>query len=152
MKRELYGGAAVVELEERFIDCSDLRPVPDTQEMFSDFDSKEGLIFDLLESVETKDEDSAKFHFEELCTMVKSTNNQIFKIEQLQEFPKFQSNYVTCLQGLQDDVYILLVIIRLKKVSTDLLICYTSQNEIKNLEPLLKIFHTLEIKDWSLFK
>jgi hypothetical protein len=90
MRRELYGGAAIAEIEESFIDCTDLRPVPDTQEMFSNFDTKEGIIFDLLEFVNVSDEDAAKVHFDELSTIVGSLENKILNIETLKEFPNFK--------------------------------------------------------------
>ncbi|GAA5929497.1 hypothetical protein JCM3775_002357 [Rhodotorula graminis] len=55
--RELYGGAITASIPASFLDASDLRQVPDTQEVFLAPDSDLSLIVEVLELV--KDEGSA---------------------------------------------------------------------------------------------
>ncbi|GAA5835593.1 hypothetical protein JCM9279_004590 [Rhodotorula babjevae] len=55
--RELYGGAITASIPPSFLDASDLRQVPDTQEVFLAPDSDLSLIVEVLELV--KDEGSA---------------------------------------------------------------------------------------------
>lgn len=50
-KYDLFGGAITVDLPPGLIDASDLRQVPDTQEVFLSPHSDVSYIFDITESV-----------------------------------------------------------------------------------------------------
>ncbi|KAF8841198.1 Mog1p/PsbP-like protein [Paxillus ammoniavirescens] len=66
-QRPLFGGAIVAELPIDIIDASDIRQVPDSQEVFL---YKEGacLVVEVLERVADSDDTNAvKFHFEALA-------------------------------------------------------------------------------------
>lgn len=46
--RELFGGAILLAIPERFLDISDFRPVPDNQEVFADAIHDQSLIVEVL--------------------------------------------------------------------------------------------------------
>ncbi|TNY17873.1 hypothetical protein DMC30DRAFT_428852 [Rhodotorula diobovata] len=70
--RPLYGGAITASLPPSFLDASDLRQVPDTQEVFLAPDSDLSLIVEVLELVKDDGsaddlEKAARFHFSSLA-------------------------------------------------------------------------------------
>jgi hypothetical protein len=68
MSRELFGGAVTANVPRDFIDASQFRPVPDTQEVFIDDASGATVIVELLERVDhVPDAEAAAFHFEEVA-------------------------------------------------------------------------------------
>ena len=66
--RELFGGALTAAVPARFVDVSRFRQVPDTQEVFSDAETDQSVIVELLEMAEAPDEAAALFHFNSLAT------------------------------------------------------------------------------------
>ncbi|BGP22991.1 ran-binding protein Mog1p [Rhodotorula toruloides] len=71
-QRQLYGGAITTHVPPTFIDASDLRQVPDTQEVFLAPDSDLSLITEILELVkgdgaEDDLERAIRFHFSSLA-------------------------------------------------------------------------------------
>ncbi|EIN03631.1 Mog1p/PsbP-like protein [Punctularia strigosozonata HHB-11173 SS5] len=67
-QRDLFGGAITAVIPTRLIDASDLRQVPDTQEVFLCPDSDVSIIFEILERVQPDDpQDAAKFHFDSVA-------------------------------------------------------------------------------------
>ena len=60
--RDLYGGAITVELPKEYIDASDLRQVPDHQEVFLSPTTLTSIIFEINEFVQ-KQNDAAAVHF-----------------------------------------------------------------------------------------
>ncbi|KAI0078185.1 Mog1p/PsbP-like protein [Panus rudis PR-1116 ss-1] len=66
--RPLFGGAISLALPSNLIDASDLRQIPDTQEVFLYPDSTKSLILEVLQRVEPNDSrDAAQFHFDSLA-------------------------------------------------------------------------------------
>ncbi|TFK55253.1 Mog1p/PsbP-like protein, partial [Heliocybe sulcata] len=66
--RELFGGAITVTLPSRVIDASDLREVPDNQEVFLYPDSSVSIIVDVLQRVDSEDNnEAARLHFANLA-------------------------------------------------------------------------------------
>ncbi|KAF2084527.1 Mog1p/PsbP-like protein [Saccharata proteae CBS 121410] len=67
---ELFGGAIVVDLPACFVDASNIRQVPDNQEVFLDSNGFTSLIFDLTERVDApaagSDEEALKYHFSDI--------------------------------------------------------------------------------------
>ena len=67
----LFGGALSATLPPgRWLDASDVRPVPDHQEVWleCDVDDASSIIVEVLERAECTDEGAAAFHFEDLAT------------------------------------------------------------------------------------
>ncbi|KAF8136294.1 hypothetical protein EV363DRAFT_1158236 [Boletus edulis] len=68
MRKDLFGGAIVAELPHTLVDASDIRPVPDNQEVFLYPDSNASIIIEILERVsESTDVEAVKCHFEALA-------------------------------------------------------------------------------------
>ena len=67
---QLYGGALGVELPKDFKDLSDIMPVEDNQEVFSDlkFDAK--LIIEVVEMLDSNDETAIKSNFNEVSLLM----------------------------------------------------------------------------------
>lgn len=64
---QLYGGAIDVQLPLDFIDASDFRQVPDTQEVFVNTEYDDSIVFDLMERFEAaSDEEALKEHLNEI--------------------------------------------------------------------------------------
>ncbi|KAL3701527.1 hypothetical protein R1sor_019549 [Riccia sorocarpa] len=60
--RPLFGGAITCRVPARFLDVSDIREVPDNQEVLCDYDREESIIIELLEfKSDVTDEDSARW-------------------------------------------------------------------------------------------
>ncbi|CAO3619984.1 unnamed protein product [Cunninghamella echinulata] len=131
-----YGGAISSVIRSSYIDASEIRQVPDNQEVFIDMNTQQSLIIELLEKVEYLDEEAAKFHFEQLAEQNDATGYTIENIEHINvdtaapKLPKDTKVYF--IRGFQNvakfnekainQVEIILALIRLEKVETDLII------------------------------
>ncbi|KAK3622877.1 hypothetical protein LTR56_021910 [Elasticomyces elasticus] len=63
----LYGGAITCLLPSNFADVSDLRQVPDHQEVYLDKDGYTSIVVDILERVEKEnDQEALKYHLKDL--------------------------------------------------------------------------------------
>lgn len=63
----LFGGALSASLPSTFGDVSDIRQVPDHQEVWLDRDGYTSVVFEILEQVEKgSDEEALKYHLEDL--------------------------------------------------------------------------------------
>ncbi|KAG2020693.1 hypothetical protein CC2G_006001 [Coprinopsis cinerea AmutBmut pab1-1] len=68
IERPLFGGAIVAKTERNLIDASDLRQIPDTQEVFLDPNSSVSVIVEILQRVEPEDPvEAVNFHFKSLA-------------------------------------------------------------------------------------
>ena len=66
--RELYGGAITVELPTTMIDASDIRQIPDHQEVFLSNTTLTSLIFEINQFVNQPDPAALYFHFTDVIT------------------------------------------------------------------------------------
>jgi hypothetical protein len=85
MQRELFGGAFTMAIEPRFVDCSQFRPIPDTQEVFSDAASDQSVIVEILE-MPTSPEHAAEFHFGALASDNSAASATIFEVRPPEDF------------------------------------------------------------------
>ncbi|KAI8994685.1 ran guanine nucleotide release factor-like protein [Pilobolus umbonatus] len=138
MNRQLFGGAITAPVSSTFIDASNLRQIPDNQEVFIDMNTQQSLIFELLEQVEANQQSCAKYHFEQLAADNDAINPCILSIDTLdvkQVSPLLPANTteIYLLQGTQDiskfneknaynTVDIMLAVIRFTNVSTDFIV------------------------------
>ncbi|KDN37019.1 Mog1p/PsbP-like protein [Tilletiaria anomala UBC 951] len=72
VRRHLFGGAITAELPQSFIDASELRQVPDNQEVMISSSSDTSIILEVLESVKEGDanenmEAAVRYHFDSLA-------------------------------------------------------------------------------------
>ncbi|KAJ7109160.1 hypothetical protein C8R44DRAFT_801796 [Mycena epipterygia] len=66
--RELFGGAITATVPVNLVDASDLRQVPDTQEVLLYPNSSVSIIVEILERVDPADDDPAiRYHFDSLA-------------------------------------------------------------------------------------
>jgi hypothetical protein len=86
-QEELYGGAIVITVPSCFTNVSEIRQVPDNQEVFVDDNSGASLIIELMEHVQAPDTEACAFHFNELARMNKAKSHQIMEMA-----PPNQSN------------------------------------------------------------
>lgn len=63
----LFGGALCACLQGEWLDASEVRPVPDHQEVWTERHGTRSLIIELLERVEGTPGGAAQTHFDELC-------------------------------------------------------------------------------------
>lgn len=141
ISQQLYGGAIESTIPEGFIDLSDLREVPDTQEVFVTMEDgqDESLIFDLLERIAESDDKKALVdHVSEMAGLNESSDGyKMLMIQKLANTSSYMSISVSHARkwGRESDAAvkpILLVInglIRLDKVTTDVLISFNIPTE-----------------------
>ncbi|KAF8319274.1 Mog1p/PsbP-like protein [Clavulina sp. PMI_390] len=154
MIRELFGGAITVELPDGLIDASDLRQIPDTQEVFLTPDSDVTYIIEILESVNAKDLiEATKFHFESLAHDNDASSSSIESVEisdTTRELPQ-PTPYI--LQGSQlvrkynrptpDQVQILLALFRVDGHNSDIVLTLNAPVQSSNAE-----VKTISSGDW----
>ena len=133
---ELFGGAITVELPQGLTDASDLRQVPDTQEVFLAQDSDVSIVFEILERV-APDEPTevAKFHFDSLAHDNDAVTSTVEIVNTPAQQPQSSSPVVlSVLQGTQevpkfnrthpDTVKILLAVYRVVDKGIDLVMTF----------------------------
>lgn len=139
--RNLYGGAIQALLPTSFLDVSDLRPIPDHQEVFLDPSDDSCIIVELMElDTEHGDGEGAIRHqFAELASQNEShgtslVNDHVFvyPMSFISSLDSSVSRYgVVGVQNIQkhrsanapvDLVIIMMVLLRVPQVSTDILI------------------------------
>ena len=59
---DLFGGALTAALPSSFTDVSDIRQVPDHQEVWIDKDGYTSIVFEILERVEKPDDEALRYH------------------------------------------------------------------------------------------
>ncbi|OBZ83865.1 putative ran guanine nucleotide release factor [Choanephora cucurbitarum] len=146
--QSLFGGAILSPVPSSFVDASQFRQIPDNQEVFVDMNTQQSLIFELLEQVEAKHTDVAKFHFQQLADDNEATDATVSYVEQLD--PKEVSPLLTSdatelyiLQGTQkvskfnekqadNTVEIVMAVIRLIQVETDFVISINAPIQLAN--------------------
>ncbi|KAF9203780.1 hypothetical protein BGZ49_006049 [Haplosporangium sp. Z 27] len=68
IQQELYGGAITLNLPRKFENISNIREVPDHQEVFVNVDEDQSVIVEILElAAEANDEGCAAFHYQQLA-------------------------------------------------------------------------------------
>ncbi|KAJ1397644.1 hypothetical protein B484DRAFT_458656 [Ochromonadaceae sp. CCMP2298] len=139
MPRTLYGGAIEAVLPASFRDVSDLRQVPDHQEVFVDQGSEASLIVELLSlDADVADEHAVQHYFNQLAEHNEAATSAVLD-QAIVADPSFMLSFSAhprmALVGRQsvpkhrpegegaeaDDVCIVLVLVRLRDVTTDLL-------------------------------
>lgn len=168
----LYGGAITCNLPSSWVDVSEIRQVPDHQEVYLG-PQNESLVVEILEHQTTKsDNDAARYFFEDLAEANGSTQNNTFTIVSMgaqsgsndrcicgigmQEIRKGKE---TDIAGNPRDVPLVrvqveLAVVRLPQVQTDLLLTLSRTKETPDTElstDFQQVLSTLQIRDWSLF-
>ena len=138
--RNLFGGAITANLPPSYGDVSNVRQIPDHQEVFVDNESEASVIVELLQLESSfQDLEAIRHHFQDLADANEATDTKIISEGSFtaEEFiPSLTA--VDCKHALigkqtvgkyrtrpdmeVDEVYIILVLVRLANVSTDLLV------------------------------
>ncbi|KAF2814253.1 Mog1p/PsbP-like protein [Mytilinidion resinicola] len=132
----LFGGAITVDLPTGFGDVSDIRQVPDTQEVYLDANGFTSIIFDILEWVEdaASDEAALKVHFQDIVDgSGDATNFHEVKQATLAKMPSTPAHTLLAIQTpatpptpprnpQPDFTAILLTLVRLAEQKTDITI------------------------------
>ncbi|CAO3689353.1 unnamed protein product [Umbelopsis vinacea] len=169
-ERPLFGGALSAPLSSSFLDASQIRQIPDNQEVFVDASTEQSLIIELLQLVpEALGEEVARYHFQQLAEDNEAKEASVNKILLLntESYPFLPSDscQVYFLSGLQKiakfnesqlhQVNIIMVIFRLLKVDTDIAISINvpaGEGQIDAVEAdMLQLVKGFKINDWSLF-
>ncbi|TRM61745.1 hypothetical protein BD626DRAFT_405360 [Schizophyllum amplum] len=174
--RDLFGGAITARAPTTLIDASDLRQVPDTQEVFLYPDSSASIIVEVLQRVErTYFDDAIRFHFNSLAH---DNDAQASTVTNVSVIPNDRAGDQTpstiILSGVQsvakfnratlDEVRVLMALYRVESKGIDLVVTFnvpTSTSEdsgaVKSeqwmvIESDFKTFVTsLQIVDFGLF-
>ncbi|XP_070582639.1 ran guanine nucleotide release factor [Erythrolamprus reginae] len=133
----LFGGAFSACLPPGSLDISEMRQVPDNQEVFVHPDTDQSVIVELLEyQAEVPDENAARYHFEDIASS--SDSSEILSEEQFPlaplAFEGCSSAWkLTCRQDIakfneeaRNTVCVHLVLLRLPQYETDLLITFNN--------------------------
>jgi len=138
-----------VSLPVHFKDASDVRPVPDNQEVFVYVEKDQSIIIELLSSTELSNlsmQESILFHFNQLAKDNDAANSEILEVSVIsnEETPNFAPNIQKIgligrqsvakfkERGAENLVKLYLALIRLPQFSTDILI---SLNEPITIHP-----------------
>lgn len=139
---DLFGGAISADIPSTFIDASDFRPIPSHQEVYVSKDSSDSIIIEIVEMQPVPIEIMAKYHLKEVCDSLSNVviengiSNQIGAVGAM--------GY-----GRIQDQMIHMIVLRLEKQATDLLISWNStDNRASELKDLTS---TLIVRDFSLF-
>jgi hypothetical protein len=142
----LFGGALLVDLDKFSLqDASELRQVPDNQEVFVGRDSDMSIVIELLEYDSSMTVES---HFSELANDNQADESVILEREGtavlhgVQTVSKFN-------KAQKDKVHIYLGLLRLEEYKTDILMSINCPTI--TFEEFKKIFISLTVKDPSIF-
>ncbi|GLB35333.1 putative ran-interacting Mog1 protein [Lyophyllum shimeji] len=135
IKRPLFGGAITAITPSNLIDASELRQIPDNQEVLLYPDSSVSIIVEILQKVDPTDlKDAIKFHFDSLAydnSAVSKTVNDIDIVPNergdatppaavlsgVQEVPKFN-------RGIPDEVHVFMALYRVELKNIDLVVTF----------------------------
>ncbi|THU99357.1 Mog1p/PsbP-like protein, partial [Dendrothele bispora CBS 962.96] len=174
MPLQLFGGAITTEAPHNLIDASDIRQVPDTQEVFLFPNSAISIIVEVLQRVEPADsKDAVKFHFDSLAHDNSATSSEVLSVDIVPNDRGDLTPSAVLLSGFQtvtkfnrtaqDQVRILMALYRVEDRGIDLVVTFnvpvTSQDggavDSNGFETARQQFDTfvrsLRIVDFGLF-
>ena len=128
--RPLYGGAMRVELPRGWLDASDVRPVPDHQEVFTEAaGAQRSIVIELVEPLDGTADALAcvREHFEELASECRRAHVERCEALDVGSAPGVNAASVATLHGVQDVspavlLHVRLALMRLAGHGTDILI------------------------------
>ncbi|GLC61056.1 multicopy suppressor of ts gsp1 [Pleodorina starrii] len=171
VQRELWGGAVTCTVPARLLDVSDMRPVPDHQEVYADAEADQALIFEIVEhDAAVPDEECGRHIFQDAATGNEAASASLESVTSLgpQDAPHVQAGAYKCLvRGRQTvrrgrvptDTDVLLAVLRLPQVQSDLVISLstpvsTAEAAAARTEApgiMAQALGTLRVVDWDLF-
>lgn len=142
----LFGGALSAVLPHSITDVSELREIPDNQEVFAHSHTDQSLIIELVEyQGQVADQDAARYHFEDIAGSNKALEPGAFEVTSVVPLSKPDLSLSDCssawmLTGTQcvskfneearNTVTLHLGLLRLPQFSTDVLITFNDPQSI----------------------
>ncbi|KAF2679058.1 Mog1p/PsbP-like protein [Lentithecium fluviatile CBS 122367] len=177
---ELYGGAITTDLPESYGDVSQIRQVPDHQEVYLDTNGYSGIISEILQYVDKPtDLEALQYHFADLVDGTGDSTNVLGQgnatMEKVPGKPVFTLSFIQTPPAPEhpgrkqpEFVAIHLLLLRLKEKGTDILITinaphykgeYEKPVEGETVTGLMRdgeeirerILATFEVQNWGLF-
>ena len=102
LRRELFGGAISCILNEEYIDVSDLRQVPDNQEVFMHKESNSTIVVEVLEYQENvRNEQACQYFYDDLCSANEADQAEILSQRVVKGtedlMPRINSSFPRCI-------------------------------------------------------
>ncbi|XP_043985613.1 ran guanine nucleotide release factor isoform X2 [Gambusia affinis] len=95
--RPLFGGALSAVIPYNVTDISELREIPDNQEVFAHPHTDQSLIVELLEfQGQVADQDAARYHFEDIAGSNKAQEPGAFEVSNVVALPKAEVSLSEC--------------------------------------------------------
>jgi len=174
IRRDLFGGAIVAETPNDLIDVSDLRQVPDTQEVFLYPNSSVSIILEILQRVQVSHfDDAIRFHFDSLAHDNSACSTKVESVSLIPNDRGDNTPSVIILKGEQsvqkfnhstpDKVRILMALFRIESKPVDLVVTFNipleavdggavSNEDLEKVQiDFNNIVRTLRIVDFGLF-
>lgn len=163
MQRQLFGGSFLLDLPDNFLDVSQLRQVPDNQEVFVSKDSDESFVIELLETTDAALDSSIEYHWNDLCEANTASECKILKSETVSIVNIGVSHKEEVLVGMQsvpkfgknsdiEQVTLYLYMLRIHNLKTDILLSWNIPgNHPDNSDNFLSILKSFRVLDLSIF-
>jgi hypothetical protein len=141
VSRQLFGGAVELSMPDRFIDISEFRQIPDSQEVFSDPNEDQSLIVEFVEHHDVPNREAGEFFFNDLATANSATHAAVSSTSELRSdaVPLLPQGTYSCLvTGQQaigksrqeatalNKIHVQLLVVRLPEYKTDMLVTLNS--------------------------
>mmetsp|Transcript_23152 Transcript_23152/g.38097 ORF Transcript_23152/g.38097 Transcript_23152/m.38097 type:complete len:187 (+) Transcript_23152:93-653(+) len=137
--RKLFDGAIEVKIDPQFVDVSDFRPVPDSQEVFSNEANDRSIIVEIMEYVHDTEDACAAVgeHFREIAALNDALDRshiidvRLLRDDEVPHLAQFPKSLLFGLQGSSKgrsvnapatSVYVFLACLRLLQVDSDILV------------------------------
>ncbi|XP_043095628.1 ran guanine nucleotide release factor [Puntigrus tetrazona] len=140
MSRPLFGGALSAVIPHSAQDVSELRQIPDNQEVFAHSQTDQSIIIELLEyQSQVQDADAARYHFEDVAASNKVVERGSWEVRGVEQVLQSELSMQECssawlLSGAQliskfneeakNTVNIHLCLFRLPQYTTDILLTF----------------------------
>lgn len=146
--RPLFGGAMSALLPNHVIDISEVREIPDNQEVFAHAHTDQSLIVELLEyQAQVADENAAVYHFQDIAGSNKAQEPGQCEVSNVVPLPKSGLSFSHCSsawmlsgtqrvskfnEGAANVVNVHLGLYRLPQFSTDVLVSFNDPQSISS--------------------
>ncbi|KAJ9647044.1 hypothetical protein H2201_007212 [Coniosporium apollinis] len=173
----LFGGAITVDLPSTFSDVSNIRQVPDHQEVYLDSNGFTSVMFDILERVDEatapNDEEALKYHFNDIVSgtgdhteLYVPGDAPLAKLPTTRALTLLATQHPTAKRASTDADFtvIQLILIRLASQETDIVISVNvphvpGEDRDEDVEMLVEtakwmrdqILGSFEVRNWGLF-
>ncbi|GIL68392.1 hypothetical protein Vafri_21644 [Volvox africanus] len=168
-ERDLWGGTVTCVVPTRMVDVSDIRQVPDNQEVFMDAEANQTIIFEIVEHDTTvPDQECGRYMFEDLAS---ENEAESWVLESLTTLGPAEAPYMPvaaymCLvrgrqlirQGYElKDTDVLLAVLRFPWVECDLIISVCTPVAAPELRVqastiMAEVLSSLQILSWQVFE